>query len=101
MLPCAEDSGPRWQILFLSGRSFEIEEILVDLIGCRSLLIVERGQGLRWAVVLIGFEVCWIVSKLRVALQAPGKLNFLGRLSGARRSLAAWVRGEVGEGSSV
>lgn len=60
----------------------------MDSIGRRSLLIVERGKGLRRVVVFIGFEVCWIVRKLRVASQAPSNLKFLGR-----RSLVAWVWG--------
>ncbi|THG21512.1 hypothetical protein TEA_029756 [Camellia sinensis var. sinensis] len=41
-----------------SGRSFELEEAVVDAIGHRSLSIVERGQGLRRAVLLVGFEPC-------------------------------------------
>ncbi|GMP68091.1 hypothetical protein CsSME_00027825 [Camellia sinensis var. sinensis] len=36
-----------------------------------------------------------------MASQEPGHLKYLGHLSGGRRSLAVWVRGEAGEGSSV
>ncbi|KAF5930367.1 hypothetical protein HYC85_031240 [Camellia sinensis] len=53
--------------LFLGSRSFELEEVAVDAIGCWSLSIVERGQGLRRAVLLVGFEVCWLVAKMRKA----------------------------------
>lgn len=101
MLPVAEDTGPRQRILFPGGRLFKLEESSVDSIGRRSLPIVERGKGLRRAVVLIGFEVCWIVMKLRAASQTPDNLKFLGRLNGGRRSLTAWVRVEVSSVQAV
>lgn len=92
--------GPRRRILFLSGRSFELEEASVDLIGRHSISIVEKGQGLRRAVVLIGHEARWIVAKMRAASTAPDSLRFLGHLHGGSRSVAMWVREEEGGGSS-
>ncbi|KAI7999316.1 hypothetical protein LOK49_LG09G00232 [Camellia lanceoleosa] len=101
MLPVTSDVRPRRGILFLGGRSFELEVAAVDAIGRRSLSIVERGQGLRRAILLVGFEVCWLVAKLRKASSDPGAHRFLGRLSGRRRSVAVWGRGEEEGGSSI
>lgn len=85
---------PRRRILFLGGRSFELEEEGEDPIGRRRLAIVERGQGLRRSIVLCGYEVGWCCQKLRRASREPGHLAYLGRLIGGRRSLAVWIRGE-------
>lgn len=71
----------------------------MDVIGRRSISIVERGQGLRRAIVLSRYEVCWIVAKMRVASSNPGTFRFLGRLSGGNCSVAVWVRGEAKGGS--
>ncbi|THG19744.1 hypothetical protein TEA_003209 [Camellia sinensis var. sinensis] len=86
-------------ILFLGGQSFEIEEVAVDQRGCRRLAIVERGQGLWREVVLVGYKVRWIVSKLKEALCHPERPSFLGLLEGLRQSGAVWSRGEEGSGS--
>ncbi|KAI7986536.1 hypothetical protein LOK49_LG14G00267 [Camellia lanceoleosa] len=101
MFRMAKEIGLYWRILFLGNRTFELEESSVDSLGCRSLSIVEREQGLYRAVVLVGFEICWIATKLRMASQEPSHLGYLGHLSGGRRSLAVWVRGEAGGGFSV
>ncbi|KAI8029180.1 Protein SMG9 [Camellia lanceoleosa] len=101
MLPVTSKVGPRRRILFLGSRSFELEEAVVDAIGRRSLSIVERGQGLRRAVLLVGFEVCWLVAKLQKASLDPGALQFMGCLSGGSRNAEVWVRGEEEGGSSI
>ncbi|GMP31377.1 hypothetical protein CsSME_00005614 [Camellia sinensis var. sinensis] len=64
MLPVASEVGPCRRILFLGGRSFELKEAAVDAIGRRSSSIVERDQGLKRAVLLVGFEVRWLVAKM-------------------------------------
>ncbi|CAL5339365.1 unnamed protein product [Camellia sinensis] len=72
MFRAANEIGLRRQILFFGGRTFKLEESSVDSISRRSLSIVERGQGLRRAVVLVGSEICWLVTKPRMASQEPG-----------------------------
>ncbi|THG11376.1 hypothetical protein TEA_018878 [Camellia sinensis var. sinensis] len=101
MLHAAKEIGLRRRILFFSSRTFKLEELSVDSVGHCSLSNVERGQGLCRAVVLVGFEICWIVTKLRMASPELDHLRYLGFLSGGRRSLAVWVRGEAGGGSFV
>ncbi|KAI8009721.1 hypothetical protein LOK49_LG06G02226 [Camellia lanceoleosa] len=101
MFPVKDNSGPRCRILFLGDRSFEFEEVSVVSPSRRGVSIVERGLGLRQAVVVCGHDVQWLVTQLRVALQAPSNLRFLGRLSGGSRTLAVWVRGEKHGGSSI
>ncbi|THG23686.1 hypothetical protein TEA_023048 [Camellia sinensis var. sinensis] len=101
LLLLTSEVGPRRRILFLGGRSFKLEEVAVDAIGCRSLFIVERGQGLRRAVLLVGFEVCWLVAKMWKASLDPGTLRFMGRLSGSCRGVAVWVRREEEGGPSI
>lgn len=49
---------------------------------------------------LIGHEARWIVAKMRTTSTAPNNLRFLGRLHGGSRSVAVWVQGEEGGGSS-
>ncbi|KAI8024348.1 hypothetical protein LOK49_LG03G03569 [Camellia lanceoleosa] len=100
MLPRSFVAGPRRRILFLGGWSFELEEASVDSIGRHSISIVERGQGLRRAIVLIGHKARWIVAKMQAASMAVDDLHFLGRLYGGSRSVAVWVRGEERGGSS-
>ncbi|KAI8031202.1 hypothetical protein LOK49_LG01G04259 [Camellia lanceoleosa] len=99
MLPVREEIGPHRQILFLGGRSFEIKETVETSGGHRCLSIVERGQGLRREVRLVGFEVRWIGEKMRCASRNQGRQSFAGRLEGKRRSVAIWIRIE-GDGSS-
>ncbi|GMP66951.1 hypothetical protein CsSME_00027095 [Camellia sinensis var. sinensis] len=78
MFPARAKNGPRRRILFLRGRSFEFQEESVDSRGHRRLGIVERGSGLRRAVILVSFEVGWIVKKLREASCPIGTPSFLG-----------------------
>ncbi|CAL5419060.1 unnamed protein product [Camellia sinensis] len=66
-----------------------------------ALAMGRKGQGLRRAVLLVGFEVCWLVAKLRKASLDPRALQFLGRLNGGSRSVAVWGRGEEEGGSSI
>ncbi|GMP72531.1 hypothetical protein CsSME_00030527 [Camellia sinensis var. sinensis] len=91
MLPVSSDVGPRRRILFLGSRSFELEEAAVDAIGRRSLR----------SVLLVGFEVCWLVAKMRKASLDPETLRFMGRLTSGCRSVAVWVHGEEEGGSSI
>ncbi|KAI7981150.1 hypothetical protein LOK49_Contig68G00005 [Camellia lanceoleosa] len=100
MFSAVDNSGPRRRILFLGDRSFEFEEVSVESPGGRGVSIVERGLGLHRAVVVYGHDVHWLVTRLRTASQDPGDLRFLGRLNGGKRTLAVWVRGEEGGGSS-
>ncbi|KAF5939825.1 hypothetical protein HYC85_020992 [Camellia sinensis] len=85
----------------LRANGNSVVEVAVDAIGCRSLSIVERGQGLRRAVLLVGFEVCWLVAKMWKASLDAGTLRFMGRLSGSCRGVAVWVRREEEGGSSI
>ncbi|XP_028090550.1 uncharacterized protein LOC114290777 isoform X1 [Camellia sinensis] len=99
MFPVRKEVGPRRRILFLGGRSFEFEESDgVD--GKCGLSIVERGEGLRRAVVLNVSEVRWLVVRMRLASKKSNSLKFWGRLSGGSRTTAVWVRGEEGRGIS-
>ncbi|KAI8025437.1 hypothetical protein LOK49_LG02G02319 [Camellia lanceoleosa] len=100
MFPLSTECGPRRRILFLGGRFFEFEDVSVDTSGCRGVSIVERGAGLRRAVVVYGHDVRWMVARMRFALQDPGNFQFLGRLIGGSRIVAVWVRSEEGGGSS-
>ncbi|KAI8011663.1 hypothetical protein LOK49_LG06G01422 [Camellia lanceoleosa] len=101
MFPMEENSGPRRRIMFLGDRSFEFENVSVESLGHRGVSIVERGLRLRRAVVVYGHDVHWFVTRLRMASQDPGNLQFLDRLSGGNRTLAVWVCGEKSSGSSI
>ncbi|KAI8001701.1 hypothetical protein LOK49_LG09G00353 [Camellia lanceoleosa] len=94
-------TGPRRRILFLGGRSFEFEEVVADHRGHRQLSIVERGQGLRREVVLLGFEVQWTARKLRTESCMSDRHSFSGRLEGKGQSVATWLRDEDNGGFSV
>ncbi|THG01144.1 hypothetical protein TEA_012361 [Camellia sinensis var. sinensis] len=59
-----EHEGPCRRILFRGGRSFELTKEAEDQIGLCHLAVVERGQGLRRAVVLCSYEVSWFCAKL-------------------------------------
>ena len=58
----SEAPGPRRRLLFLGERSFEIEEEGVDRDREKSIRIVEKGSGLRCAVVLVGKEIQWLAA---------------------------------------
>ncbi|KAF5955063.1 hypothetical protein HYC85_007919 [Camellia sinensis] len=59
-----KEVGPRRRILFLGGRSFEFEEASKGVDGKCRISIVERGEGLRRAMVLNGSEARWIVARM-------------------------------------
>ncbi|KAI8002726.1 hypothetical protein LOK49_LG08G02836 [Camellia lanceoleosa] len=99
MFSLRKEVGPRRRLLFLGGRSFEFEESNTVAGKC-GLSIVERGEGLRRAVVLNGSEIRWLVARMRLASKESDSLKFWGRLSGGNRSTAVWVRGEAGGGTS-
>ncbi|KAI8026078.1 hypothetical protein LOK49_LG02G01749 [Camellia lanceoleosa] len=92
----SEDHSRR-RLIFLGDRSFEFEEGQEDGIGRRRVEIVERGQGLRRNIDLVGAEIKWVASQLlRLSRRVVNKV-FLGRVSGGRRSVACWLRhGEEG-----
>ncbi|GMP65642.1 hypothetical protein CsSME_00026351 [Camellia sinensis var. sinensis] len=77
-----EKAVPQQRILFLGGCSFGFEEEGEDSIGRRRLETVERGQGLRRAIVLCVHEVEWC------------RMAYLGCLLGGRRSVAVWISRE-------
>lgn len=92
---------PRRRILFLGGKSFEFKEAITDRRGHRQLSIVERGQGLRREVMLLGFEVQWTILKLKTPSRVADRPSFLGRIEGKGRSVVTWLRGEDNGGFSV
>ncbi|KAI7988728.1 hypothetical protein LOK49_LG13G02381 [Camellia lanceoleosa] len=100
MLPMREETRLRWRILFLGGWSFEIKETVARQWGHPCLTIVERGQGLRREVRLVGYEVGWIDAKLHMALRNQGCHVSVGRLERKRHSVAIWTCAEENGGSS-
>ncbi|KAI8016303.1 hypothetical protein LOK49_LG05G00433 [Camellia lanceoleosa] len=59
----SEDHSRR-RLIFHGDRSFEFEEGQEDGIGCRRVEIVERGQGLRRNIDLVGAEIKWVATQL-------------------------------------
>ena len=92
------DTRTRLRLLFLGSNSFEIEEEGGD--SEERIRIVERGNGLRRAVILVGKEIAWLAKLFRQIKRDSHEVGFLGRFSAGRRSLACWLREEA-EGLAI